>query len=214
MTPERSPSLPGETVAAFVGVIVPGSAPGAKRLITAMEAEWERARSVALRAAERESGMMREELADRIADNPRLIPLVTRLLHAAGMNLYDPVLTAMGEALGRALSDEGALDESTLLVTTLDGLTPAHMQALKILENPPLDSTPDRPKGWINTEMYKEPGVISHVLDMALGGLVFRGLAISSFIHTDASDQVGYAITELGREVLHLVRTHRAHEAL
>lgn len=53
---------------------------GLRRLTRAVIAEHKRNRSRALRAAELMSGLSREELAETIAENPRLVPLLTRVL--------------------------------------------------------------------------------------------------------------------------------------
>ena len=82
-------------------------APLAKRAFKSIREEWARNSSKALRAAERISGMSREELSDRISDDPRLIPLVTRVLYAAGMTGQDTILRALGTALGDAGSAIG-----------------------------------------------------------------------------------------------------------
>lgn len=44
-----------------------------------------------------------EDLAAAIADRPQMIPLLTRVLFAAGMNGYDEVLEVLGAAVGTAV---------------------------------------------------------------------------------------------------------------
>ncbi|WP_432521482.1 hypothetical protein [Kineococcus sp. SYSU DK006] len=151
--------------------------------------------------------MTREEMADAIAADPRLVPLLQRLLFAAGMNGYDPPLAAMGEALGRALDDDGALDESTLLIQVLDGITPVHVQALELLESPAPGRTAENHVVWTNGNLLRK-SVSPHLMEMALAGLVARGLVITPNIVGDADNTVGYDLTELGRAVLEVVRRH------
>lgn len=111
-----------EVAASLLDVALPGVGPVFKRLAGQTQAELMRARSVALAAAERSSEMTREELADAIARSPKLIPLVTRLLHAAGQNGYDKTLKAMGTAFGEAVLDPDRVDDCELLLTSLADL--------------------------------------------------------------------------------------------
>ena len=74
-----------EGAVGMVPVFGPLMAPLASRVTRSFRDEYRRNTSTALSAAERRAGMSREELAEAIADDPRLIPLVTRLLYAAGM---------------------------------------------------------------------------------------------------------------------------------
>ncbi len=105
----RGLSLPSETVASLVASFVPGLGPLlgplAARLSQALGEEWQRNTSRSLRAAEKVSGLSREDLAEAIAADPRLVPLLTRVLFQAGMSGSDDKLQALGAGLGWAVAD-------------------------------------------------------------------------------------------------------------
>jgi hypothetical protein len=104
-----------------------------KRAFAKMREERERRVSVALNAAERIAGMSREELGDAIEEDPDLVPLVTRILYAAGMNRYDRTLAAMGRALGDAVRDRERINEVDLILTALADLRGEHIVVLQYL---------------------------------------------------------------------------------
>lgn len=69
----------------LIPLVGPLLSPVMKRFSTAIRAEHAHNTSIALRAAERAAHMSLEDLALAIEENPPLVPLVTRLLFAAGM---------------------------------------------------------------------------------------------------------------------------------
>jgi hypothetical protein len=97
-------------------------APLGKRGAEAVAREWARNRSVALRAAERVSGMSREELEDAISANPGAASLTVRLLLAAGMNGYDATLKGMGATLGHAVHEPDLISEAELILAAMADL--------------------------------------------------------------------------------------------
>lgn len=99
---------------------------GLRRLTRAVVAEQKRNRSRALRAAELMSGLSREDLAETIADNPRLVPLLTRVLYVSAMTGQDEVLAALGAALGAAASDEQRIDEAESMLARVEELRRHH----------------------------------------------------------------------------------------
>ena len=151
-------------------------APLAKRAFKSIREEWARNSSKALRAAERISGMSREELSDRISDDPRLIPLVTRVLYAAGMTGQDTILRALGTALGDAVQNPEKVDEVELLLIGISDLRRHHVVILEAIAK-------ERPKSemtggaiyWTPSSLANE---VDHTLDLVnicIAGLVRGG---------------------------------------
>src|SRR5215203_6198735 len=113
---------------------VPGAGVVAQPFFRKVREEWTRQRSVALRAAVASSGLgSLEDLMEKITEDPRLIPPVTRLLYAAGMNGHDRTLKAMGAALGRAVREPDAMAECELILTAIADLTQDHARTLQLL---------------------------------------------------------------------------------
>lgn len=217
--PDRSPSLFGQTVAALAGAVVPGLAPSAKRLVVSAETELARTRSVALAAAAQQADMTREELQDAIAANPRLVPLLQRLLYAAGMTGYDPLLAAMGVALGRAAQDPEVHDESAMLLDSLNGLTAAHVQVLRLLTEAPEEPSRDplaqelqagarEHYGWARGQLHVRANLPAHVVDLAVAALVSRSMVNDRGYRGN----VTMTVTPLGGMVLELLEAHHAAE--
>ena len=107
----------------------------AKRVSKKIREEWTRNSSKALRAAELASGLSREDLADRISEDPCLVPLVTRVIYAAGMTGQDTILRALGTALGDAVRDSEKIDEAELLLVGISNLRAHHITILEIMED-------------------------------------------------------------------------------
>ena len=82
--------------------------PLVRRMSVAVRHEHARRHSIAMKAAERRSGMSREDLEERIASDPDLVPIAVRVLHAAGSTGDEKLLKLLGAALGcRQPSDRG-----------------------------------------------------------------------------------------------------------
>jgi hypothetical protein len=174
-----------------------------KRLSRSMREEWARNSSKALRAAERISGLSREELADHISVNPRLIPLTTRVLYAAGMTGQDPILRALGAALGEAVRDPQKIDESEILLIGMTELRAHHIVILEVMtENPP---TPRNAKSavqyWVGSALADKSGYSRDVVNMCIAGLVRSGLISQA----ESTYGVSYEITDLGRTALEVL---------
>lgn len=153
-------------------------------------------------AAERASGMSREELADAISEDPRLVPLVTRVLFAAGMTGQDPILTALGTALGDAVRDRSRIDEAELLLIGIADLRAYHIAILKIMsEEPPAPDKPDSMPRWYPNLIADRTGYRSEVVSLCIYGLISGGLARS----LDTYGGTSYEITELGRTALEVI---------
>jgi DNA-binding HxlR family transcriptional regulator len=163
---------------------------GTKRLAAKIRKWYERRVSTALRAAERVSGMTRKQLGEAIAEDPQLVPLVTRVLYAAGMNGHDQTLAAMGSALGGAVRDRDRIDEMELILTALADLGPAHVRLLQALTVP---------GAWVSPVSVPETDLPPRVRDLCLATLISRGLVANS---SGPGYRVRYDATELGRTLL------------
>lgn len=126
-------SLPEDLAGDLVSIVIPGSGSAVSRLFSAVRDEWNRNRSVALKAAERTAGMSREDLAERIEAHPDLVPLVTRLLWEAAMTGQGPLLEAMGAAFGAAVDDSARAEEYELVLGGLRNLRGDDVRILRHL---------------------------------------------------------------------------------
>ena len=204
-------NLLADVVESAVGAL-PGPfallAPFAERLTRKVQAERKRNTSVALRAAEWVSGKSREDLAEEIADRPELVPLLTRLLHAAGMNGHDDVLEALGTAFGDAVKEPSKVGEAELILEVLEGLTADHIRVLRVLITAPQDA---RDRGWRASEIAGHEMSLNTAL-ICVATLGARGLAqeLQGFGGTPGL----YGITDTGLIVLDAVdEARRAREA-
>jgi hypothetical protein len=188
-----------EWLAGVAGVAVPAVGPVTRRLAVKVREEALRNRSTAIRAAEEASGLSREDLAEAIAADPRLVPLATRLLYAAGMNGYDRTLRGMGRAFGEAVRNRDSLEECELILTSLDGLTDTHARVL-LLMTQELPLAGGRPGHWTVALVVERSDLSSRVATLCLAGLVTRGLVgtSSSFLGGGTL----YDLTELARLLL------------
>ena len=153
----------------FLGPLL---APFGKRGSKRVREEWARNASKALRAAERMSGMS-QELGDRISEDPRLIPLVIRVLHTAGMTGQDPILAALGTALGSAVRDPDKADEAELLLIGMTNLRKHHILILRIMTvNRPDPTKPDTFIYWLPEDLANESGYSRNLVDICIAGLM------------------------------------------
>jgi hypothetical protein len=186
-----------------IPVVGPILAPFFKRGSRRIREEWARNTSKALRAAERASGMTREQLADVISEDPRLIPLVTRVLFAAGMTGQDSILRALGTALGDAAREPDKLDEAELLLIGMTDLRRHHVVLLEIMSDDP--PQPDRPGGgfvhWHASLLAEKSGYSSDVVTICIAGLLNSGLIRA----LDDTYGASYEISDLGRTALAVV---------
>jgi hypothetical protein len=209
---EASLDLAGE----LAGSLVPGLGAAAKVMARRVLQEWSRNGSVALRAAEKTSGLTREEIGEAVAEDPRLLPLATRLLHAAGMNGHDRTLAAMGAAFGDAVRSREALDECELILTSLADLTDSHtLVLLKLTEVAPNSEPHDanlpndqqrEAREW-TARFLREAmtPMAERVTTLCVAALIARGL-----VRTTETYLGGYEVTELGRVVLDVLEQHAA----
>lgn len=137
-SPTASTALGIMTSTAGVGWLSGALAP----LWEAVDVETGRRRSVALRAAERLSGVTREELAERIEASPQGRDRLIRLLYLAGWNGHDEPLKMMGRCLVRGLeaTETGDAERAAQEAAILDSLhmmEPRHVRMLAAIEQTP-----------------------------------------------------------------------------
>jgi hypothetical protein len=171
--------------------------PLAKRVGESIDREWKRNRSVAMKAAERAAGMSREDLEERIAAEPSVIPLTVRVLWAAGMNGNDATLKGMGRTLGHAVREPELIGEAELIVAAMTDFGPSHRAVLEALQAVPGG------EAWLHDKIVERVAAPRSVVRMAVSALVARGLID---IHAGYGGGVPYSISELGRTVLDVLR--------
>lgn len=177
--------------------LLPGGGPLAKWFIDNIVAERNRRTSLALKTAEHYSGMSREDLAERIAEDATLHPLWLRILHAAGMLGHDDTLQAMGCALSDAITHPEKVDECQLILTALTDLGPTHTSLLKLL------STEGPLRGeanvWTPEALADASELPASIVPLVQAALVGRGLAL---IQAGGYGGPTVKLTELGETVL------------
>lgn len=206
-------SVADEIVGAAVGmlpVVGPFLGPVAERLSGSLRREHARNVSVALRAAERTSGLSREDLGEAIDQDPDLVPLVTRVLYAAGMTGSDEVLKLMGAALGDAINDRIRIDESEMVLAALTNLRAHHLRVLELLaESPPPPPITDTQGGigrWWSRLIQERLDFSEEVVILCVAGLTSGGMLRT--VATYGGD--AYELTDLGRALLEVLETLRA----
>jgi hypothetical protein len=141
-------SLPADFVGEASSLIVPGSGSAVRRMFLAVVDEWSRNRSAALAAAERTSGLSREDLAERIVAHPELVPLVTRLLWEAAMTGQHTLLEALGAAFGAAVDDVPRAAEYELVLGGLRNLRGEDMATVRKLAEASMFHYDDQTAGY------------------------------------------------------------------
>ena len=175
-----------------------------KRGFNKVREEWTRNSSKALQAAERMSGLSREDLADRISENPRLFPLVIRVLYTAGMTGQDTILRALGAALGDAVRNPEKIDEAELLLIGMANLRKHHITILEIMAKYyPDPAKPDAIVSWTPGDLAAKSTYNRDLVNICIAGLVQSGLV------GQVGDAYGvcYQITSLGRTAIEVLDT-------
>lgn len=178
--------------------------------IEARVRDWKRRRvSLSLQAAEDASGLTRDQIAAHIAERGDLIPLVTRILHAAGMGGDDAILDAMGVALGQAIICPKRVPVERAFLNAVQDITAMHVQVLTVIAEPV-------PGGNSNLQ-WTRPRIAEAIEDsadwlhLALGGVVSAGLAEQRNVMLGA--EVGYGITDMGSLLLDVLRARMKTQA-
>lgn len=170
---ERDPNLGSaatEDALAALGIPFGGTLATFGRLLLD---EHRRRTSKALAAAEALTGKSREEISNWVMATPEVVPLLVRVLHAAGNNGNDRTLEMLGEALGRAHQRPEQRAREELIALAIDGLTQEHLDVLAVC------STDARPTSEVVEILDRR--VSAAVVPMALSQMVPRGLFISPY---------------------------------
>jgi hypothetical protein len=198
--------------ASAVPVAGPLMAPFAKRAARAAAVELHRARAVTMRAALKSAGMSREALEESIADNPRLVPLLTRVLHEAAMTGQDSILVALGAGFGAAAKDPERIDEVEFRLSIVTSLTSteAHLLYLVSRIRPREDGSPMAAaepgyRRWTPAELADRSALRRDLAGIAMERLARQSLVRT--IRTGGGRATGWELTELGDEVVELFRT-------
>lgn len=199
-------SLPG---GAILGVLV-------DRAARAVQSEWRRNQSTAIRVATARAGLSREDLAELLEREPRLSPLLIRVLFAAGTNGHDKTLKLLGGFLGEALTDTTRIDDVSLILSVIEDLSEHHIKVLEIVESP-LNShdvaTEASATRWTTGLVVRVAGMRRELALVATQGLLNAGLVSNDGIDgggaTFGDLETGgtiLQITELGQTILQVLR--------
>ena len=193
-----------------VGALMPVGGTIGKRMARAVIAEWKRNRSAALRAAERASGLSREDFAEWAEREPRAVPLYMKILWASAMNGHDQTLTAMGAVLGEAArasgrGDDEGFEDAELALRAMSELGPRHFRVLAVLEDSvriQTESGGDNLGEFMPQHVAVKADVREDVAHQCLLNLANAGLVTTTPVYEGSA----YPLTELGRAVLRAAR--------
>lgn len=135
--------------------------------------EHRRRVSRVLAAAEQLTGRSREEIDDWIRETPEAVPLLVRVLQAAGNSGNDQTLQMLGEALGRTQKDPKSRPLQELIVMSIEGLTQEHLYVLAACttDAQPTDAVSKGVEGEVSAEL----------VPLMLTSLHTRGLFINPY---------------------------------
>lgn len=177
-----------------------------QRVAGTIRREWGRLTSNAISAAERVSGLPREDIQEWIEQEPHAMPLYLKVLWAAGMNGYDTTLQAMGAVLGEAARasadhDEEAFARAELALQAMSNLGPTHFRVLAALDEGvviPTDGDGQNLSQFTSAHVSGVAGVSEPMAALCLLNLANCGLTeLTSVFGGNA-----YPLTDLGRAVL------------
>jgi hypothetical protein len=184
----------------------PFMSPFAERLGARLTEEWARNTSRALLAAERVSGMSREDLAEAIEADERLIPLFTRVLIQAGMSGHEEKLRALGAGLGWAIREPKKIDSAEMLLVAIQDIGAPHIQVLEMITQPPPPFSAETPDdhAWSGHNIPEQADLQPDFGRLVLSGLLNAGLVIK----VETYDFAGrYQPSDLGRVLLDVLKT-------
>ncbi len=149
-------------------------------------------------------------MAERVASDPQLVPLLIRVLRAAGSVGYDGALDAMAEALGGALKDPAKVDEAFLIVPALESFGPYHGLILEQVARHSGTTAEGESKHptWIEPSLVEATGLPSAVVALCVADL--RRAALVSSVVTWGGE-LGMGITNAGVAVLAALSTRKDH---
>lgn len=196
-----------DVVAELASLVLPGLGAGVKALSRPLRQEWARKGSRALEAAEISAGRTREEIREAVAQDPRLVPLVTRLLYAAGMNGHDRTLAAMGTVFGHAIRVRDSLGECELILASLTDLTELHASVLIEVSKGTREEEDQPRQGLSVGQLVEACSLPERVVLLGVSALVARGLVR---INSDFFGGMFYTVTDLGTLLLDVLEQYTA----
>ena len=220
MSPSSERDSIDELIGDIAGALV--LVPGAGWVVSACPQcckESRRHRSTAIKVAvaeAAEAGMSREDLGQCFQEDPRLVPLVARVLYPAGMNGQDETLVMLGAVLGQAAAGEQTdIDDAEVLVSVIDGLGKRHVEMLKLMSQPPdAERYPGLDRwntGLLEMEM-EATGVKQAIALVALASLTNAGALQELGLDGGAAWGGGgtvLAVTETGELLLEVLRKYQ-----
>lgn len=239
---DREPDWRSTLAGELAGSLLPVGGNAAEGFVTRLTQaaidERRRSASVAIRAAERATGMSREDIGLTLEQNPQLIPLAQRVLFQAGMTNQDEVLEALGAMLGALCLSPDDTDEIELLIAGIGDLRRVHLQALRVLEGPARcwvrrgdtksfedtynaalsgqttsASSPDPDEMVLTESAAWNTGAVASCagLSLPMAELAVAGLQRSGFVSAvDVIGGPGFVISSSGRTVLDVLRRYQA----
>lgn len=185
-----------EVLAVAAGAALPGVGLLGRKVAELVVEEHSQRVSKALKAAERVSGRTREELDDLILANPETVPMLVKLLSAAGKNGHDRILQAMGAAYARAVINPAALQHEELILMSIESLEDVHIILLAVIES--LESA-------VSTQdLARESGIPEELVRLAGTGLSNAALVETPYGRIGGGEW--FEISATGRLVLKAVR--------
>lgn len=156
-------------------------------------------------AAMRRSELSEAELLARLESDGDLQPLVQRIFEAIARTGDQRKLQILGTVLGEAIDERPrALDESILIVETVDSLQPVHMRVMEALNREPENVPADHASVWTPELLEAAVHDVSGFgIQGALAGLVGHGLATSS---TGFGGGMVVKLSDFGRAMLDVIR--------
>lgn len=177
--------------------------------------EWHRNRALTLRLASERADLSREDLEDLIAENPRVVPLLIRTFHAAGMTGQDKTLRLLSGFLGDALADVSKISDVETLIGAVQNLTEHHIKVLEIVASAPSEHPQLADIAGDHWTTGLVIAISSMRSELALAGV--QGLLASGFVSDAGLDDGGATwqdlesggtileITGLGKTVLDML---------
>lgn len=131
-----SDSLPISVISDVASRLAPGLGPLTAKALNAVRSEWARNHSKALSLAARSAGMSREDLQDALAEDPALVPLVSRLLWEAAMTGNDKIIECLAAVFGQAVRRGSVVyDDTAVVLKEISGLHPEDIHVLQALRD-------------------------------------------------------------------------------
>lgn len=199
-------SLPG---GAFLGILL-------DRATRAVQAEWRRNLSKAIRIATEEAGVSREDLDELIEREPQLAPLFVRVLYAAGMNGHDKTLKLLGGFLGQALADTSRVNDVALMLAAIEDLSEHHIKVLEIVDSPIKSHeclAESEGTHWTTGLLIQVSGMRPELALVAAQGLINAGFVSDVGLDGGGATYGDLAtggtilqVTELGQTILQVLR--------